>query len=68
MLGGKKERREQIACGRNEDAMMDKQKGPCQKPGHTIGRQSMPNVNIPETEKIVLHRQSSISWGGVGRV
>ena len=59
MLGCQKERREQSACGGNEDATRDKgldQKGPCQKPGHARGSQSMPNVNIPETEKIKLVR------------
>ena len=29
-------------------------KRPCQKPGHTRGCQSLPNVNILETEKIEL--------------
>ena len=38
---------------------MDKgydQKGPCQKPEHTRGCQSVPNVNIPETETIKFVR------------
>ena len=30
------------------------QKGTCQNPGHPKGCQSMPNVNIPETEKVTL--------------
>ena len=38
---------------------MDKgldQKGPCQKTDNTRGCQSVPNVNIPETETIKLAR------------
>ena len=48
VLGSQKERRQQIACSGNEDATMNKrlyQKGPCQKPGHIRGCQSMPNVH-----------------------
>ncbi len=42
-----------------EDATMHKgydQKGPRQKPEHTRGCQSVPNVNIPETETITFVR------------
>ena len=65
VLGGYKERREQIACSRNEDATMDMgydQKGPCQKTNHTRGSQCEPNVDIPETETIKLvwtHQEKS---------
>ena len=54
MLGGQKERREQIACSGNEDATIYKgldQKRPSQTPGHTRWCQSMPNANISETGK-----------------
>ena len=40
VLGGRKERREQITCSGNEDATIDngqQQKGPCQKTGNTRG-------------------------------
>ena len=50
VLGGQKENRKQITCCRNEDAIKDH----CQKSDHTRGCQSMPNVNIPETENIKL--------------
>ena len=67
MLSGQKGRREQIACGGIQDAMMDKgykyQKGTRQNPD-AMGCQSIQNVNILETEKITwawTHQEKTIS-------